>query len=67
MDSLQKISSKTHVYLRFIISLFLKRKKALINIVWLLQEFMHHVGLYMAKERGAKIASQVLFDAVEKP
>jgi len=23
------------------------------------QEFMHHVGLYMAKERGAKIASRV--------
>ncbi|KAF7803774.1 nicotinamidase 1-like [Senna tora] len=30
------------------------------------QEFMHHVGLYMAKERGAKIASQVLFGATEK-
>ncbi|XP_028787450.1 nicotinamidase 1 [Neltuma alba] len=25
------------------------------------QEFMHHVGLYMAKERGAKIANQVSF------
>lgn len=25
------------------------------------QEFMHHVGLYMAKERGAKIAKEVLF------
>ncbi|GAU30541.1 hypothetical protein TSUD_65510 [Trifolium subterraneum] len=30
------------------------------------QEFMHHVGLYMAKERGAKIAKEVLFGAVEK-
>ncbi|KAJ1387022.1 Isochorismatase-like [Sesbania bispinosa] len=30
------------------------------------QEFMHHVGLYMAKERGAKIANQVLFGAEEK-
>lgn len=30
------------------------------------QEFMHHVGLYMAKERGAKIAKEVLFDAAEK-
>ncbi|KAK7319492.1 hypothetical protein RJT34_04213 [Clitoria ternatea] len=30
------------------------------------QEFMHHVGLYMAKERGAKIANEVLFGAVEK-
>ncbi|KAG6675856.1 hypothetical protein I3842_15G125900 [Carya illinoinensis] len=27
------------------------------------QEFMHHVGLYMAKERGAKIASEVSFNA----
>jgi len=31
-----------------------------------LQEFMHHVGLYMAKERGAKIASEVLIGASEK-
>ncbi|KAF3435097.1 hypothetical protein FNV43_RR22184 [Rhamnella rubrinervis] len=31
------------------------------------QEFMHHVGLYMAKERGAKIASQVSFIKAEKP
>ncbi|KAK7363068.1 hypothetical protein VNO77_05197 [Canavalia gladiata] len=30
------------------------------------QEFMHHVGLYMAKERGAKIAHEVLFGAAEK-
>ncbi|KAI4296444.1 hypothetical protein L6164_036401 [Bauhinia variegata] len=30
------------------------------------QEFMHHVGLYMAKERGAKIANQVCFAAAEK-
>lgn len=30
------------------------------------QEFMHHVGLYMAKERGAKIAKEVMFDAAEK-
>ncbi|PNY17178.1 putative isochorismatase family protein pncA [Trifolium pratense] len=30
------------------------------------QEFMHHVGLYMAKERGAKIAKEVLFGAVDK-
>ncbi|KAL5054513.1 hypothetical protein RYX36_035195 [Vicia faba] len=30
------------------------------------QEFMHHVGLYMAKERGAKIAKEVLFATVEK-
>ncbi|XP_059446443.1 nicotinamidase 1-like [Corylus avellana] len=27
------------------------------------QEFMHHVGLCMMKERGAKIASEVSFDA----
>ncbi|XP_022763656.1 nicotinamidase 1-like [Durio zibethinus] len=27
------------------------------------QEFMHHVGLYMAKERGAKIANEVSFGA----
>ncbi|CDP01568.1 unnamed protein product [Coffea canephora] len=26
------------------------------------QELMHHVGLYMAKGRGAKVASEVLFD-----
>ena len=31
-----------------------------------LQEFMHHVGLYMAKQRGAKIASEVSFDAPKK-
>ncbi|KAL5857459.1 hypothetical protein ACOSQ3_004917 [Xanthoceras sorbifolium] len=31
------------------------------------QEFMHHVGLYMAKERGAKIANQVSFGAPKKP
>lgn len=31
-----------------------------------LQEFLHHMGLYMAKERGAKIANEVLFGAVEK-
>ncbi|CAI8617966.1 unnamed protein product [Vicia faba] len=30
------------------------------------QEFMHHVGLYMAKERGAKIAKEVLFATVKK-
>ncbi|XP_057421747.1 nicotinamidase 1-like [Lotus japonicus] len=30
------------------------------------QEFLHHMGLYMAKERGAKIANEVLFGAVEK-
>ncbi|PON38922.1 Isochorismatase-like [Parasponia andersonii] len=30
------------------------------------QEFMHHVGLYMAKERGAKIASEVSFVAAGK-
>ncbi|XP_062082630.1 nicotinamidase 1-like [Humulus lupulus] len=30
------------------------------------QEFMHHVGLYMAKERGAKIASQLSFVAAGK-
>ncbi|XP_050262045.1 nicotinamidase 1-like [Quercus robur] len=30
------------------------------------QEFMHHVGLYMAKQRGAKIASEVSFDAPKK-
>ncbi|KAE8671186.1 Nicotinamidase 1 [Hibiscus syriacus] len=27
------------------------------------QEFMHHVGLYMAKERGARIANEVSFGA----
>lgn len=26
---------------------------------------MHHVGLYMAKERGAKIANQVLIGVEE--
>ncbi|GMY38980.1 nicotinamidase 1-like [Fagus crenata] len=31
------------------------------------QEFMHHVGLYMAKQRGAKIVSEVSFDAPKKP
>ncbi|KAF7127929.1 hypothetical protein RHSIM_Rhsim11G0142200 [Rhododendron simsii] len=31
------------------------------------QELMHHVGLYMAKGRGAKIAREVLFSAPEKP
>ncbi|XP_057749338.1 nicotinamidase 1-like [Arachis stenosperma] len=30
------------------------------------QEFMHHVGLYMAKERGARIANQLLFGVAEK-
>lgn len=30
------------------------------------QEFMHHVGLYMAKERGAKIANEVSFVAAGK-
>ncbi|KAA3463007.1 nicotinamidase 1-like [Gossypium australe] len=29
------------------------------------QELMHHIGLYMAKERGAKIANEVLFGAVK--
>lgn len=31
------------------------------------QELMHHVGLYMAKGRGAKIAKQVSFHAVKTP
>ncbi|XP_041015432.1 nicotinamidase 1-like [Juglans microcarpa x Juglans regia] len=31
------------------------------------QEFMHHVGLYMAKGRGAKIACEVSFHAPKKP
>ncbi|XP_016510661.1 nicotinamidase 1-like isoform X1 [Nicotiana tabacum] len=31
------------------------------------QELMHHVGLYMAKERGAKIAREVSFDSLKKP
>lgn len=31
------------------------------------QELMHHVGLYMAKGRGAKIAKQVSFDNLNKP
>lgn len=31
------------------------------------QELMHHVGLYMAKGRGAKIAREVSFGAPEKP
>ncbi|KAF4376379.1 hypothetical protein F8388_012052 [Cannabis sativa] len=30
------------------------------------QEFMHHVGLYMAKERGAKIANELSFVAAGK-
>ncbi|TYH94099.1 hypothetical protein ES332_A12G017500v1 [Gossypium tomentosum] len=29
------------------------------------QELMHHIGLYMAKERGAKIANEVLFGALK--
>ncbi|GLT68557.1 hypothetical protein SLA2020_407760 [Shorea laevis] len=31
------------------------------------QELMHHVGLYMAKERGARIANEVSFGALNKP
>ncbi|XP_059647988.1 nicotinamidase 1-like [Cornus florida] len=31
------------------------------------QELMHHVGLYMAKGRGAKVASEVSFCATKKP
>ncbi|XP_055816082.1 nicotinamidase 1-like [Solanum dulcamara] len=31
------------------------------------QELMHHVGLYMAKGRGAKIAKQVSFNNLNKP
>ncbi|GAB4838404.1 NiCoT heavy metal ion transporter Nic1 [Ancistrocladus abbreviatus] len=31
------------------------------------QELMHHVGLYMAKERGAKIANNVSLPATKKP
>ncbi|GKV02330.1 hypothetical protein SLEP1_g14784 [Rubroshorea leprosula] len=31
------------------------------------QELMHHVGLYMAKERGARIANEVAFGALNKP
>ncbi|CAL5377664.1 unnamed protein product [Camellia sinensis] len=31
------------------------------------QELMHHVGLYMAKGRGAKIARDVSFCGLEKP
>ncbi|XP_038681264.1 nicotinamidase 1-like [Tripterygium wilfordii] len=31
------------------------------------QEMMHHIGLYMAKGRGAKIASQVSFGAIKNP
>lgn len=30
------------------------------------QELMHHVGLYMAKARGARIAKEVAFGAVKK-
>lgn len=36
------------------------------DVLCYLQEFMHHVGLYMAKERGAKIANEVLFGAAGK-
>jgi len=31
-------------------------------LVSILQELMHHVGLYIARGRGADIASEVLFD-----
>lgn len=31
------------------------------------QEFMHHVGLYMAKQRGAKVASQVSVVSTTQP
>ncbi|GKV02331.1 hypothetical protein SLEP1_g14785 [Rubroshorea leprosula] len=31
------------------------------------QELMHHVGLYMAKERGARIANEVSLGASNKP
>ncbi|KAL8097374.1 nicotinamidase 1-like [Apium graveolens] len=31
------------------------------------QEMMHHVGLYMAKGRGAKIANEVSFAELKKP
>ncbi|KAH0732037.1 hypothetical protein KY289_003225 [Solanum tuberosum] len=31
------------------------------------QELMHHVGLYMAKGRGAKIAKEVSFNNLNKP
>lgn len=31
------------------------------------QELMHHIGLYMAKERGAKIASQVSWVGAKEP
>lgn len=34
----------------------------LICCVSLYQEMMHHVGLYMAKGRGAKVVSEVSFD-----
>lgn len=42
------------------------KSNVIIDALFFLQEFMHHVGLYMAKERGAKIAKEVLFDAAEK-
>lgn len=31
------------------------------------QEFMHHMGLYMAKQRGAMISSEVLLGTPKKP
>lgn len=37
------------------------------NFLGDMQELMHHVGLYMAKGRGAKIAKQVSFDNLNKP
>lgn len=30
------------------------------------QELMHHIGLYMAKERGAKVVSHISFDTTTK-
>ncbi|KAK9285626.1 hypothetical protein L1049_024823 [Liquidambar formosana] len=31
------------------------------------QELMHHIGLYMAKARGAKVVSEVSFDMLKDP
>ena len=39
----------------------------MLDQIGLWQELMHHVGLYMAKERGAKIVDQVSLGGKEAP
>lgn len=48
------ISDKMGVFFSMLIYEFI--------LVSMLQELMHHVGLYIARGRGANIASEVLFE-----